>query len=213
EAALDVERTDLEQRSGEAGDGPGGARLSTEPAEVRGELSALRASVEQGMAEQSRTESRLAALEQRAETLAAEAARVRAEMEQAERDEQPLVAALDEAAARRSNAEAAVAAAESDVRRAEADHQTWSARAEALALALDEARARAGAERLADIAGVVGTLLELVEVDEGWEAAFEAAAGEAVAAVVVDGVDSARVALGRLREAGATGAVLPSELA
>jgi chromosome segregation protein len=88
------------------------------------------------------------------------------------------------------------------------DRHQWEARAEALALALDQARARAGAERLAGVEGVVGTLLDLVEVDEGWEAAVEAAAGEAVAAVVVDGVDAARRALTRLRDDGASGAVL-----
>ena len=47
--------------------------------------------------------------------------------------------------------------------------------------------------------GVVGTLLELVEVDGGWEAAFEAAAGEAIAAVVVDSVGAARACLAALR--------------
>src|SRR2546430_11553084 len=52
---------------------------------------------------------------------------------------------------------------------------SWAARADALALALDEARARAGAERLAGVGGVLGTLLDLVDVDEGWEDAFEAA--------------------------------------
>ncbi len=80
--------------------------------------------------------------------------------------------------------------------------------AEALSLALDEARARAGAERLAAVDGVVGTLLDLVEIDEGWEAAFEAAVGEALAAVVVDGVESARRALAHLQSDDAAGAVL-----
>jgi hypothetical protein len=32
------------------------------------------------------------------------------------------------------------------------------------------------------VSGVVGTLLELVEVEPGWEAAFEAAAGDALGA-------------------------------
>ena len=91
------------------------------------------------------------------------------------------------------------------LRSAEHDQHAWTARAEALALALDEARARAGAERLAGVAGVVGTLVELVEVDSGWEAAFEAAAGEAVAAVVVDGVDAARRCLEALRAGDAPG--------
>ena len=65
-------------------------------------------------------------------------------------------------------------------RAADAEQHRWAARAEALALALDEARARAGAERLAEVDGVVGTLLELVEVDDGLGGGFEAAAGEAV---------------------------------
>jgi len=60
-------------------------------------------------------------------------------------------------------------------------------------MALDNLRTDAG--RLDDVAGVVGTLSELVVVDTGWEAAFEAAAGEALAAVVVDGLDAARRAL------------------
>src|SRR5699024_8553898 len=38
----------------------------------------------------------------------------------------------------------------------------WAARVEALQLALDAARARAGAEALADADGVLGTLLDLV---------------------------------------------------
>nr|MBA3281526.1 AAA family ATPase [Acidimicrobiia bacterium] len=93
-------------------------------------------------------------------------------------------------------------------RRASAELHSWSARADALALALDEARARAGAERLAAVDGVVGTLLDVVEVDPGWEPAFEAAVGEAIAAVVVDSVDNGRRALAELRSGDAAGAVL-----
>ena len=52
------------------------------------------------------------------------------------------------------------------------------------------------------------TLLDLVEVDAGWEEAFEAAAGASLAAVVVSGSEPARAALARLRQGGATGAVL-----
>jgi chromosome segregation protein len=54
----------------------------------------------------------------------------------------------------------------------------------------------------------VGTLLDVVDVDHGWEAAFEAAAGEAIAAVVVDSVDSGRRALAELHAGDAAGAVL-----
>ncbi|MGH9078355.1 MAG: AAA family ATPase, partial [Acidimicrobiales bacterium] len=105
--------------------------------------------------------------------------------------------------------EAEMRSAESSRRAAAVEHDTCSARAEGLAQALDEARARAGAQRLASTEGYVGTLPELVDVHPGLEAAFEAAAREAVAAVVVDGVDGARRALGELDRLGAGGAVVP----
>ena len=55
-----------------------------------------------------------------------------------------------------------------------------TSRVEALQLALDAAHARAGAERLAGVEGVLGTLLDLVRIDAGWESAVEAALGEAL---------------------------------
>ena len=121
---------------------------------------------------------------------------------------EPLATALAGAIARRQSAEAALEDAEGEWRSAQADQHAWTARAEALALGLDEARARAGAERLAKVSGVVGALLELVEVDEGWEAAFEAAIGEAVTATVVDGVGAARRSLEHLEGLQQGGAVL-----
>ena len=80
-----------------------------------------------------------------------------------------------------------------------AEHARSPARADALARALDEARGAAGAELLAGVDGVVGTLLDLVEVDSGWEAAFEAAAGASLAAVVVVGQRGRPGRLSRLR--------------
>ena len=98
--------------------------------------------------------------------------------------------------------------AEAERDAAAAEHHQWAARVEALTLALDEARSRAGAERLADVDGVRGTLLELVDIDPGWEAAAEAACGEALAAVVVDSVDAGRRALAVLASGDVPGAVL-----
>jgi chromosome segregation protein len=98
--------------------------------------------------------------------------------------------------------------AEEALRQAEQEHARSQARADALERALDEARGAAGAELLAGVDGVVGTLLDLVEVDSGWEEAFEAAAGASLAAVVISGSEPARAALSRLRQGGATGAVL-----
>jgi chromosome segregation protein len=77
-----------------------------------------------------------------------------------------------------------------------------------LQLALDAARARAGAERLAGLDGVLGTLLDVIAIDAGWEAAVEAALGEALSAVVVESASNARSALEALRTSATSGAVL-----
>ena len=55
-----------------------------------------------------------------------------------------LAAAADQAAVDLATAQAAHGAAQEARRSADADRHRWSARAEALAQALDEARARAG---------------------------------------------------------------------
>ncbi len=89
----------------------------------------------------------------------------------------------------------------------EARYRT-AARAEALERALSDLQGAGGRELLREVDGVVGSLVDLVEIDEGWDAAFEAAAGAGVAAVVVDGRRSAEAALSTLRERGVTGAVL-----
>src|SRR5699024_7500565 len=130
---------------------------------------------------------------------AAEVQRAVTELSNAERDEAGFPGRIAAAEEERRAMEGELEAAEAELRDAQADENRWRARSEALALALDQARAAAGAERLADIEGVVGTLADVVEVDPGWEAAFEAAAGEALAAVVVDSVDVGRRALGELR--------------
>jgi len=84
------------------------------------------------------------------------------------------------------------------------------ARAEALQSALDETRARAGVERLAGLQGVLGTLADLVDIDDGCERGFEAAVEDALGTVVVDGAATARDALAHLRDAGLHGGVLPT---
>ncbi len=107
----------------------------------------------------------------------------------------------------------AVTAAEAASLEATEVLQRLRARAEALQGALDEASARAGVERLEGRPGVVGTLLDIVEVDEGYERAFEAAVEEALSAVVVEGAAEARRAVEHLHELGLTGAVLSVEAA
>jgi chromosome segregation protein len=203
EAALAAERAEAEGRW--EADVP---RPPDPSAEVRAELSALRTAAERSGAEARRIDERIRALGERIAGLGAEVERLGRIKAAAEADEAPLTDAAAAAAERLQAAEAALAAAEEDARSADADAHRWSARAEALAQALSQARARAGTEHLAEVTGVVGTLLELVDIDAGFEAAFEAAAGEVLAAVVVDDADAARRSLQHLREHDGAGAVV-----
>ncbi len=160
--------------------------------EVGAELSALRQAGDRLATELAHLDSRAAAIEARRSRLADEAGRSTELLRQAEAQAGPLAHHAAQAAARLAEAEAAMASAEESRRTAEAGSHHWSARLEALSQALDEARARAGARRLAGVEGMLGALLELVDVDAGFETAFEAAAGEALSAVLMEGEDAAR---------------------
>jgi chromosome segregation protein len=201
ELAHDSTVIDLEGANDEP---PGGDLV----AETRGDLAALRSSIEQSDDEARRLDARMISVDQRVARLGTERQRLHgiigdtqaltsslAEKDDLARDaEEDRERGLDRAAAARGEAEA--------------DRQRWIARAETLAQALDVARGRAGAERLEKMAGFIGALLDLVEVDEGFDAAFEAAAGEAMAAVAIDGVEAARAGLAELKAAAVTGAVV-----
>src|SRR3954447_25395336 len=182
---LAAERDDFEARWAE-----GVAPPSSRAAEVRGELGALRSGVERGDGEIARVRQRLDVLEQKATRLEEESRRLRTEVDQSEDIRSRLAQTFADAEATHLAAVETALAAEAARRAADAERHSWVARSDALAQALDDARTRAGAERLSDVEGVIGTLLDLVEIDEGFEGAFEAAAGEALAAVVVDDVDA-----------------------
>ncbi len=177
-------------------------------AEVRGELSALRAMVERGAVELQRLESRAVTSAERVERLGAEAARLRQVVADCDSGARRLADAARLAGEDADRCERELAGADDACRQAEAEHHRWTARAEALAQALHQAGARAGMERLAAVEGVVGTLLQMVKVTEGLELAFEAAAGEAITAVVVDGPAAARRALAELSAQAVPGAVI-----
>ena len=102
---------------------------------------------------------------------------------------QATVAARDAVAA----ATDAQTAAETAARDAEAEAARWQARAEALAAALDQARNRDAAAALGDVPGVVGPLVDLLEIDAGAERAVTAVLGDALSAIVVDGPGARRV--------------------
>jgi len=202
--ALDQDRAAFDQRAADADtDGDGRA------AEARGELVARRGGIERDTSELNRLEARLADLTSTTERLVEEAERRRTELERIVEAERPLIDALEEAEHARGRAEHDLNRAEDALRRADAERHRWSARADALALALEDARTRSGADHLTSVDGVLGPLFEAIEVDDGWLPAVEAAVGDAFGAVVVADAAAARRAIDRLRDGELSGAVLP----
>jgi chromosome segregation protein len=185
-----------------------GTSAASAAAEVRGELRSLRSALERAEADLRRQQSRLESLRQRALQLDGECQRLRDECETSQTTEAELVAAVEAAEARRLAAEGSNESLVTARQEAAEEHSRWAARAEALHQALESARARAGAEHLAGVDGVLGTLLDLIEIDEGWESAVEAALGEALQAVVVANAQKGRDALRSLQANNVHGAVL-----
>ncbi|HJP15609.1 MAG TPA: chromosome segregation protein SMC [Acidimicrobiales bacterium] len=203
EEKLNEERTIFDQKWG---DGiPVSEGLASE---VRGELSVLRSSVQELKSEHSRVTDRLSVLDASFMRLDTEAKKLRELLSEGDVVEEPLIAEVVEMESQAGRSVTDREQAWERLVAAEADLRTIRARVEALALALDEARSRAGVNHLADIEGVLGTLLDLVEVDAGYESAFEAAAGEALDAVVVEGTDQAVKAIEALKRGNFNAAVL-----
>jgi chromosome segregation protein len=186
----------------------GGASAASAAAEVRGELRSLRTGADRVEAELRRLTARLEALLQRASALDASTERLRDECALSQSSEAELVAQVEAAEAARLQADAAHLAAVAERQRLSEELSRWTARAEALHQALEGARAKAGADHLAGVDGVLGTLLDLVAIDDGWEQAEEDALGEALQAVVVASPDAGRRALRSLQQSNVHGAVL-----
>ena len=182
--------------------------LSNEAAELRGEQSSLKKSHDGLQADIERRTTRLEELTARFEQLLAEGEDAQGLHAAAEEGHAELEAKVLQAEVTTAAAQTTLDEAETALRSAGQQHSLTQARVEALSSALDATRARAGVERLAEIEGIAGTLAELVDVDEGYQAAFEAAAGEAMAAVVVDSMDAAHKAMTKLREGDDDGAIL-----
>ena len=176
--------------------------------EVRGELGALRSSVNEIKIERDGVTERLSILDASYARLDIEARKLRERLSEGDVVEQPLVAEMLEVESQASQSSQDRDSAWERLVAAEAELRMIRARVEALALALDEARSKAGANHLAEIDGVLGTLLDLVEIDAGYESAFEAAAGEALDAVVVQGTDQAIKAIEALKRGSFNAAVL-----
>ncbi len=185
-----------------------GTSAASAAAEVRGELRSMQNGVGRAESEARRLEQRAESLRQKSERFEGEIVRLKIQCEQANESEAPLVAEVEAAEARRIAAEAAAEVSAHARQDAAEELSRWRARAEALSMALETARERAGAEHLAGVDGALGTLLDLVEIDEGWESSVEAALGDALLAVVVDDPATGRRALESLRSSNVHGAVL-----
>ena len=205
EAAFRAER---EKMLAAVGPDDGSAKAASAAAEVRGELRSVRAALERAEGDLRRARSRDESLRERVELVDEQLVRFRAEADEAGQTEGPLFERSAEAEEALARAEAAAASARTAKAEAADQSSAAAARVEALQMALDAARARAGAERLDGVDGVLGTLLDLIEIDEGWEPAVEAALGESLTAVVVADPGSARRALDALRSDNTSGAVI-----
>jgi chromosome segregation protein len=205
-AALDAEQAAL--RQGAAGGAAEGADPDEAVARVQARVDLVGGAADREQQDVAALDDRVATLEQRNTGVAVKAdllGRQTGELEQAASE---LETALAERAAELAELAARAEEAQSQADGAEQDRHRTAARAEALERALHDLQGAGGRELLRQVDGVVGSLVDLVEIDDGWEAAFEAAAGAGVAAVVVDGRRSAQAALTTLRERGVTGAVL-----
>ena len=177
-------------------------------AEVRGELRTLRANDERDRAELQRVATRIAQLDDRVLRLAADIERLGNDYESAEGAAARIEDEVRGQSERRSAAESALDGATQASATASASLAHWNARVEVLREALETARSRAGLQHLAEIGGVVGALVDLIRIDEGWEAAVHAALGDAVAGIVMRDASAARDALNSLDAQNVNGAVL-----
>ncbi|MEL6983077.1 MAG: hypothetical protein AAFO29_11690, partial [Actinomycetota bacterium] len=209
-AELETSEADLtnEQLSFDSQWGDSMAPTPSRAAELRAQIEALGTTSDRNEQALERLSSRIEAIDQRVANATETHERAVALLA----DQEPRLPELEAALATADDAvertESELTTVSEDRRRLDAEASHWQARAEALAQALDEARVKAGAEALASEAGVLGTLLDLIDIDEGWEAAVEAAIGDALAAVVVDGPGAARQALSTLEQNDLTGAVI-----
>ena len=183
----------------------------SEAAEARGELSALQATIALNSSEQQRLAQRLEGSETRLQELGGHLDHHRRELARRHTEMSTLREELAVAETARDAAASAVEDAVEARSAAEGDLRHWTARREALAMALEESARPVPAEVTSAADGVLGTLGDLVEVDSGVEGAFAAAVGDAISAVVVRDGAAARRVLRSLEASDAGAAVIALE--
>ncbi len=206
---LEADRAAFEARWGDHG----GFDLDVagEAAGARGELAALQSTIGLNESERDRIAQRLEASERRLQDLAGRVDRHRSEQEGYSNEIAALRAVLAAAEAARADGESALEDAVEVRSAAESDLRHWTARSEALAMALDQSARPVPVDVQAAADGVLGLLGDLVEVDSGLDAAFEAAAGDTVGAVVVRHAATARRVLDSVEASDVGAAVIALE--
>ncbi|MBP6729611.1 MAG: AAA family ATPase, partial [Microthrixaceae bacterium] len=116
----------------------------SEAAEIRGELAAVRSTSERTTSDQARVTAQRDAAVAKAARVSEERERMVVEHRDAEASVERLSAAAESAGVAREAADAEFAAADEAASAAAAQRSAWAARVEALTMALDEARQRAG---------------------------------------------------------------------
>ena len=188
-----------------------GAEEMSEAAGARGELSALKSTIALNESERQRLVQCLDGSERRLRELAGRADQHRRELGRSETEIATLRKECDRADTRQAAAAAALEGAVEARAAAEGNLRHWTARREALAMALDESARPVPHDVLAAADGALGLLGDLIEIGPGLEAAFAAAAGDTISAVVVRDAAAARRVLHRLEANDAGAAVIALE--
>ncbi len=177
-------------------------------AEVKGELGPLRRGLERLTTEHDRLAKRVTQLTLEISDAEQNLDHLQASLTEASSVEAALVQEVDRAQQEADNSAVSLAGVVEEQQSATKDQQKWSARIEALELAVATVRESSGFEQVQEIEGVLGVLGELIEVEPGWETAIEVALGAVLGSVVVADVMTARVAFERLGASEASGSVL-----
>lgn len=185
-----------------------GNEASNAAAEVRGELRTLRNTVEQSAGEIQKLQARIEKIENRDASFVTTIDSLQTELARAETVLGEIRANITAVERERDAAEIAGDNAQQLRADAERRHARAVARLESLESAMASTRARAGADHLVQIEGVVGALIDLVEIDAGWDAAVKAALGDTLASIVVADSGAARRAIEQLRHAEHNGAIV-----
>ena len=175
---------------------------------ARGRIEPLRSALEREQGALTRADERLAAIDVRRESLEAEAGELAQRLSTLAREHPGLARRAEQRRQVAEEAERGQRDAEEALRAAERQRHRLEARAEALARQVADESAGPDAEVLSGTAGVLGVLKDLVDIDDGWVPAFEAAVGAALGAIVVVGSGAARAVLGALHDHEVMGTVL-----